>query len=123
MIRGAKSVRSSDDLETDPPGSNAYKASATEAANSAISNQPMAEPAISGAMSVRDADQLIEDIDAIAGGDLRHLVRVPHHDHGKAIAESVNRTAAVIEKLVGMTRGVASRIDGCLLYTSPSPRD
>ena len=115
MIRGAKSVRSSDDLETDPPGSNAYKASATEAANSAISNQPMAEPAISGAMSVRDADQLIEDIDAIAGGDLRHLVRVPHHDHGKAIAESVNRTAAVIEKLVGMTRGVASRIDGVVV--------
>jgi len=72
----------------------------------------MAEPPRSGAMSVRDADQLIQDIDAVASGDLRHSVRVPRHGHAKAIAESANRTAAVIQNLVGMTRGVASRIDG-----------
>ena len=56
-----------------------------------ISDRPMAEPPRSGAMSVRDADQLIQDIDAVASGDLRHSVRVPRN--------------------------------GCLLYTSPSPRD
>lgn len=77
-----------------------------------ISDRPMAEPPRSGAMSVRDADQLIQDIDAVASGDLRHSVRVPRNGHAKAIAESANRTAAVMQNLVGMTRGVASRIGG-----------
>ncbi len=73
---------------------------------------PADEPSRLSAMSVSDADQLIQDIDAIASGDLRYAVNVPGRGHGKLIAESANRTAAVLQNFVGMTRGVASRIDG-----------
>jgi len=77
-----------------------------------VSNMVAAEPVRNGAMSFRDADQLIQDISEVASGDLRHSIRVPNSGHGKAIAESVNRSASVIRDLVGMTRGVAERIGG-----------
>jgi len=80
-----------------------------------VANSAAAEPVRSGAMSFRDADQLIQDIDEVASGDLRHSVRVPSRGHGKAIAESVNRSASVIRNLVGMTRGVAERIGDVVL--------
>lgn len=77
---------------------------------SAVLSQPAPAAVRSGALSLRDADQLIDDIGAVAGGDLRHSIRVPDRGHGRAIAESVNRTGAVVRNLVGMTRGVADRL-------------
>ncbi len=65
-----------------------------------------------GAMSMRDADELIEDINKVADGDLRHSVRVQGRGHAKAIAESVNRSGAVIRELVEMARTVAMRLKG-----------
>ena len=141
MMRAAKAVHSLSTVEKDTPATaGAAKVADTAAARipasthdrsandrsdndrratdrSAMADHPTAAPARNGAMSVREADQLIDDINAIASGDLRHAVRVPRHGQGKAIAESANRTASVVQNLVGMTRGVASRIEGVVLQS------
>ena len=105
---------SADRPATDRPATDRTRADGA-ASDRAIDDRQMTGPSRRGAMSVRDADQLIHDIDSIAGGDLRRSVRVPRRGAGKVIAESANRAAAVIQNLVGMTRGVASRIDGVVL--------
>jgi len=62
------------------------------------------------AISAVEADQLIEDINAVADGDLRYAVRVPAKGHAKVMADTINRSSFVIHDLVEMTRGVAARL-------------
>ncbi len=65
-----------------------------------------------GAMSLREADTLIEDINSVVDGDLRQAVPLQANSHARAIAKSANRSSVIISDLVGMTRGVAAQLNG-----------
>lgn len=73
-------------------------------------NEPLPQQVNRGAMSLREADRLIEDINTIADGDLRRPLKLPDNSHAQAIARSANRSSAVMSDLVGMVRGIAVRL-------------
>ncbi len=78
-------------------------------ASGSIAARPVAASPVERA-SNEEVKTLLSDVNALAAGDLRHAVRVPKNGYGKPIAESINRSGAVMKNLVTMTRGVASRI-------------
>lgn len=81
----------------------------------AARNAAPAEPENSHAtetvsLSQNEAAMLLDDIESVSDGDLRYPVRVPDYGPTRVIAESVNRSGAVMHNLVTMTRGVAQRL-------------
>ena len=75
-----------------------------------LSPEPASLESSSSAISVAEADQLIEDINAVVEGDLRYAVRVPDEGHARVMAETISRSGDVIHDLVDLTRGVAVRL-------------
>ena len=63
-----------------------------------------------------NADRLSEKI--IADGNWRRLEEVDQM--WEALAGCIRESA---REVLGISRGGGSRLEGCLLYTSPSPRD
>ncbi len=63
-----------------------------------------------GAMSIRQADALINDIGDIADGDLRNTIDISGEGHAAAVAEMVNHTSIKLADVVGTVRGAVDRI-------------
>jgi len=68
------------------------------------------QPGNAVGLSGHETTTLLDDIESVSDGDLRFPVRVPDFGPGKVIADSVNRSGAVMHKLVTMTRGVSDRL-------------
>jgi|GEM_PF-5484392 len=65
-----------------------------------------------GAISLREADQLINDINAVASGNAAHKIRVPERGHARVLAESASRASGVIRNLVNVSHRVAGQLNG-----------
>ena len=81
---------------------------ARDIAHISHNNNQTTDTAVS--VSNNEAATLLDDIESVSDGDLRYPVRVPDFGANRAIAESVNRSGAVMHNLVTMTRGVAERL-------------
>lgn len=73
---------------------------------------------VRGAMSLREADQLIEHIDGMVDGDIPQLVKLPNNSHVKAIARSAARSAtrsrAIVNDVVSKTREAAAKLNALI---------
>ena len=78
--------------------------------NAAPAEHHKSQPGNAVGLSGHETTTLLDDIESVSDGDLRFPVRVPESGPGRVIADSVNRSGAVMHKLVTMTRGVSERI-------------